>query len=326
MSLFARFKRWVLVWALTVAFTFPKAYYPRQIINYLSFFLFRARSSWIHKAEGYGYWIAEDLKGAKREAMSDRISEADVVLLWIPGGGFRFDLGKLYTPTFASWIRALEADKGIKSMIFVADYQHGPEHLFPAPIKDIAKTYHWLIKNMNIEPRKIILGADDAGVAIALDTLLHKIPSEQRPAGLICASPYTGLEAGGESWRANLGDDILTEKAIERMEQCYMGPEDSEYEDDVPPFRYLRHDIDLASFLPRRLLVLLGGKEVLLDEGGILASRARSSGVQVMMVQEPTGVHLWSMFPDIMIQDATARQAVMDRLVEFVVGTVPVKR
>lgn len=38
------------------------------------------------------------------------------------GGGFRFDLGPLYTPTFSTWIRALEADKNIKSMIFVAKY------------------------------------------------------------------------------------------------------------------------------------------------------------------------------------------------------------
>lgn len=44
------------------------------------------------------------------------------IISWLLGGGFRFDLGKLYTPTFATWIRALEADKNIKSMVFVADY------------------------------------------------------------------------------------------------------------------------------------------------------------------------------------------------------------
>lgn len=38
------------------------------------------------------------------------------------GGGFRSNLGRLYTSTFTGWIRALEADKGIKSMIFVSDY------------------------------------------------------------------------------------------------------------------------------------------------------------------------------------------------------------
>ncbi|KAI9483572.1 MAG: Alpha/Beta hydrolase protein [Benjaminiella poitrasii] len=335
MSLFQDFKRWITMWALTFAFTFPTVEYPRKILHYLQLFLFRSRSSWIHKEELYGHWIAEDLKkNAKREALSDRISEANVILLWIPGGGFRFDLGKLYTSTFATWIRALEADKGIKSMVFVAKYRHGPEHLFPAAMDDVAKTYDWLVNNLQIDPKKIIIGGDDAGVAIALDTLFIKIPSNQKPIGFICASPYIGLEAGGESWRANLGQDIINEKVISRMENCYMGPEkEDEYDSDkeeekdtnerkLRPFGYLSRNVEFASFLPSRLLVLLGGKEVLLDEGGILASRARGSGVQVMVIQEPSGVHLWSMLPDIFIKDQHAKQSVIDRFVQFIAETI----
>lgn len=144
MSLYQDFKNWITIWVLTFAFSFPKADTPRRAIHYLQMFLYRSRSGWIHKEESRGHWIAEDLKrNAKREAIADRISEANVVFLWIPGkhrfalsrkqhvptclymcvgGGFRFDLGGLYTPTFATWIRALEADKNIKSMVFVADY------------------------------------------------------------------------------------------------------------------------------------------------------------------------------------------------------------
>lgn len=86
MSLFQDFKRWITLWALTFAFTFPKADYPRKVIKLLQMFLYRGRSSWIHHDETHGYWIAEDLKkNAKREAIQDRISEADVIFLWIPG-------------------------------------------------------------------------------------------------------------------------------------------------------------------------------------------------------------------------------------------------
>lgn len=196
----------------------------------------------------------------------------------------------------------------------------GPEHIFPAAIKDIAETYDWLINTMNVDPKKVIIGGDDAGVAIALDTLFIKIAPEQRPAGMICASPYTGLEAGGESWRANLGKDIINENSVTRMEEAYLGPEadDIEYESDLRPFVYLRNTVELGSFLPSRLLIYLGGKEVLLEEGGLLASRARNSGVQVMVVQEPNGVHLWSMLPDILIKDDYSRQNAIDRFVEFV--------
>lgn len=83
--MFLEFKRWVTVWALTFAFSFPRAGYPRRVIQFLQLFFYRARTSWIHKEE-FGYWIAEDLKkNAKREAIQDRISEANVIILWVPG-------------------------------------------------------------------------------------------------------------------------------------------------------------------------------------------------------------------------------------------------
>jgi acetyl esterase/lipase len=193
-------------------------------------------------------------------------------------------------------------------------------------MKDIGATYHWMVNTLNIDPKKIILGGDDVGTAIGLDALLHKIEPSLRPAGMICVSPYTGLEAGGESWRANLGIDIINGNSITRMENCYMGPEkedeDNEYEDGLTPFNYLRESTQLGNMLPGRMLIYLGGKEVLLEEGGLLASRAARSGVQVVMVQEPSGIHLWPLFPDIFIKDQSARQNVIDRLVDFVAGTI----
>ena len=207
--------------------------------------------------------------------------------------------------------------------------EHGPENLFPVAVNQVAETYKWLTNTLNIDPKKIIIGADDVGAAIALDTLFIKIPSQQRPAGMICASPYTGLEAGGESWRTNLGQDIINENSVNRMEYAYLGPEkndsDDESDDEKPelsPFAYLRGDVQLGSFLPPRMLFFLGGKEVLLDDGGLLASRARSSGIQVVVVQEPSGIHLWSMLPDTMIKDPSVKQYMLDRLVEFVASTI----
>jgi hypothetical protein len=87
MSLWLDFKRWLVTWALTFAFTFPKAGSPRRVIRYLSLFLFRDRSDWVHVDEAkHGYWIAEDLKkNAKKEAIQDRISEANIIILWVPG-------------------------------------------------------------------------------------------------------------------------------------------------------------------------------------------------------------------------------------------------
>ena len=204
--------------------------------------------------------------------------------------------------------------------------ERGPEHLFPAAIKDIGETYNWMINTLNIDPKKIIIGADDAGAAIALDALLLKVNHASKPAGMILSSPYTGLEAGGESWRQNLGTDILNENSVTRMENSYLGIETDDdvlaYEGGIKPFTFLRDATELGSFLPKRMLVYLGGKQVLLDEGGLFASRASQSGIQVSMVQEPSGIHLWSMLPEILLQDQKARQLAVDRLVDFIAGTV----
>ena len=45
-----------------------------------------------------------------------------MVTLYIKGGGFRFDLSLLYIRVFIQWIRALEADKNLKCIIFVPKY------------------------------------------------------------------------------------------------------------------------------------------------------------------------------------------------------------
>lgn len=85
MSLFQKLKSWVTFTALAFAFTFPKASYVQKVIHYLQIVFFRKRSDWILE-DSRGYWIAENFKyDAKKEAIADRIIEADVILFWIPG-------------------------------------------------------------------------------------------------------------------------------------------------------------------------------------------------------------------------------------------------
>lgn len=98
--------------------------------------------------------------------------------------------------------------------------------------------------------------------------------------------------------------------------------EELEYEDGITPFNYLKESTELGLILPSRMLVFLGGKEVLLDEGGLMAQRAAKSGIQVSMVQEPSGIHLWSMLPGVLLNDKHSQQNMIDRLVAFVAGTI----
>ncbi|KAG0178270.1 hypothetical protein DFQ28_004758 [Apophysomyces sp. BC1034] len=316
MSFFWSLRRWLITFALRIAFTIPNQQHARRLVQIIGAFFFKYNSSWT-LSETRGIWVAEDIEHAKREELEDRLSVSDVVILWIPGGGFRFSLASLYIQTFITWIRALEADKNLKCTILIAKYlllEFAPEHPFPAAIQDITSTYDWLVNTMHVPSQKIIWGGDDAGVAVALDTLQRN--HQYRPAGLICASPYTGLEAGGESWRDNIDKDFIRASAITRMEDSYIT------EDGEQPFNYLSESVDLGSFLPRQMIVFVGGKEVLLDEAGMFAARARNGGVQVTMIQEPDQPHLWSMLGWRTVHDQHVWQNSIDRWVDFVANTV----
>lgn len=94
------------------------------------------------------------------------------------GGGFRFDLKKLYLYTLVHWIKKL-AGKDIKCTLLLANYRnvlfvnsrltltaaqsigHGPEHRFPAAMEDISAIHLWLVKDMGVPIRKLIWGKDN---------------------------------------------------------------------------------------------------------------------------------------------------------------------
>ncbi|KAI8368150.1 Alpha/Beta hydrolase protein [Radiomyces spectabilis] len=311
MSFLQSLRAWIVLSLLRVAFTVPSHRYAQQIIRLLQFLFFKAESHWTAKTP-HGTLISEDVGNAKMEALIDRLLASDVVILWIPGGGFRMNLGTLYVPTFKTWIRALAADKNITANVLVVDYRTNTS--YPGPVEEAVKAYGWLVNQIHVSPNKIILGGDDAGVGIALDALQKK---SIKVAGLVCMSPYTGLEAGGASWRANDQYDYIRAAAIDRMEQTYIPAEGDQ------PFEYLTQDIPWT-FLPSSMLVMVGGREVLLDEAGMLAARARSNGVDVTLYQAPLEIHLWSMLGLPVIHDPKIYQASTDILVHFLSGCVAV--
>lgn len=136
----------------------------------------------------------------------------------------------------------------------------------------------------------------------------------QVPAAIF-ASPYTGLEAGGESWRENMTNDWLTAAAIERMEESYI-PDEGEQ-----PFRYLaQNQKPLSSCVPRRMLIMVGGHEVLLDEAGYLAAAGREGGAAVTLFQAPGQVHLFSLL-GFVFGDVDAWQHSVDCVASFVSDT-----
>ncbi|KAL0081400.1 Alpha/Beta hydrolase protein [Phycomyces blakesleeanus] len=309
-------RSWITTGLLRVAFTIPSTHNARLIVHVLAKLFFGYDSTWV-KTEEHGFWVGRDIRDMKREELDDRLENSARVVFWVPGGGFRFNLGLLYVPTFINWLTALD-DKGLPSTFFVAKYRHGPHHLFEDVIQDLTQAYDWLVYTMNVPAHKIVLGADDAGVAALVDTLLSCTQPEDRPDGIVCVSPYTGLEAGGNSWQNNASYDYIRPVALARMEDSYLIPEDMPQVNSETAFKLFTTTLPLADALPHRMLILVGGHEVLLDDAGLLAEKARKHGLQVTLVQVPEQVHLWPLLGNIVVKDPEVIQKTTERFVDFV--------
>ncbi|CAO3624757.1 unnamed protein product [Cunninghamella echinulata] len=265
-------------------------------------------SSWLY-TDSHGTWIGKNIRSDKE----DRIVKSDIVILWVPGGGFRVNLGKLYYSTFVHWLSQMEI-QNIKCTILVANYKLSPEYKYPAATEDIAKTYEWLLNTMNISHHKIIWGADDAGASIVLDTLYKRLKVDQvsRPAGLILSSPYIGMDPGGKSWQDNYGIDIINEKSVEMMENIYTnqnGPnfdsdneEEEEDNNNEEPFSYLDKSVHLPKYLPTSVLIEIGEQEVLFDDAELLVKMIRDPNmhdsdihITATMIKSPDQKHLWTL-------------------------------
>ncbi|KAI7864836.1 hypothetical protein BDF14DRAFT_1831086 [Spinellus fusiger] len=311
MSFLYSFWSWCVTCVLRIAFSTPSAHHAQLLIYWLGKVTFGFSRHWIHP-EKHGVWVGEGVGQQKKEALYDSVRASDRVVLWVPGGGFRFHLGGLYIPKFIAWIRALEADKGMRCVFFISHHSQGQDQRACTVTKELAHTYDWLVETLQVPMQRLILGADDTGVAALLDTLMSR-PSPHptpRPLGLVCVSPYTGLEAGGTSWQNNASSDYITPAALNHMERVYsQDSHDMAYQLFTAPTR-------LSSCLPRRLLILVGGKEVLLDDAGYLAEKARAHGLEVVLAPSPNDSHLGILLST--SQDTRQHQRTTDLWVEFV--------
>ncbi|KAI9302085.1 Alpha/Beta hydrolase protein, partial [Cunninghamella echinulata] len=298
----------LILFLLKYTFTIIKPKYARFFVKCLSFLIGGVDNSWLY-TDNHGTWIGKNIRSDKE----DRIVKSDIVILWVPGGGFRVNLGKLYYSTFVHWLSQMEI-QNIKCTILVANYRLSPEYKYPTATEDVAKTHEWLLNTMNIPNHNIIWGADDAGASIVLDALYKRLKVDQvpRPAGLILSSPYIGMDPGGKSWQDNYGIDIINEKSVEMMENTYINQKgsnfDSDNEDDddddnnEEPFSYLDKSAQLSKYLPASVLIEIGEQEVLFDDAELLVKMIRDSKTHdsdshttATLIKSPNQKHLWTL-------------------------------
>jgi len=202
------------------------------------------------------------------------------VVFYLHGGGYVTKMPVLYR----NFLFRMAQES--QTQFLMVDYRLAPEHPFPAALDDALLAYDWLI-HQGWDPEKIIFAGDSAGGGLTLATLLAlRDMGKPLPVGTILMSPWTDLTGSGESiTRLKDLDVMLTWENLQDSALDYAGNEPLSHPWISPLF---------ADFhgLPDSL-ILVGGREILMDDSTRLAQRMTEDGVEVDMVIEPYMGHVY---------------------------------
>ena len=241
------------------------------------------------------------VNGVPAEWITAPESQEDRVVLYLHGGGYLLGSARTHRVMLAHLARAA------KARVLALDYRLAPEIPFPAPVEDTVSAYRWLL-SQGIAPEKMVIGGDSAGggLTIAAMVALRHV-GEPMPAAGVCISPWTDMEATGQSYTTNAeADPSVTKEQILTIAKAYMDGKDPK-----APLASPIH-ADLTGLPP--LLIQVGGIEVLLDDSTMLKSRAKKAGVPVELEVWDDMPHVWHHFAPILPE---ARKAI-GRIGEFV--------
>ncbi len=176
------------------------------------------------------------------------------------------------------------------AQFLMVDYRLAPEHPFPAALNDALVAYDWLL-HQNWAPEQILIAGDSAGGGLVLATLLAlRDTGRPLPMGTILLSPWTDLTGSGESiTRLKDLDVMLSWDNLAESARDYAGKEPLTHPWISPLFADLHGLPDT--------LILVGGREILMDDSTRLAHRLLEAGVEVEMKIEPYMGHVYPANP-----------------------------
>jgi len=173
---------------------------------------------------------------------------------------------------------ARELAHGSSAVVVSVGYRLAPEHPYPAGLDDCAAVTEWAFANaarFDADPAAIAVAGESAGGNLAAAVSLRRRDAGAAPlAGQVLM--YPGVAAGQDFPSAVEFDGLVISRAAGRMyRQAYWGDRDLGRDPYAAPL----HAETLAGLPPA--LVVLGGCDMLRDEGRAYANRLAADGVAV---------------------------------------------
>ena len=227
-------------------------------------------------------------------------AENGSTVLYLHGGGYVFGSIRSHREMLSRISRAAG------SRVLALDYRLAPEFPFPAPVEDTVAAYRWLLSN-GTDPKKIVIGGDSAGGGGVVSALVAlRYLGEPMPAAGFGISPWTDMEATGQSFATNAEVDPNVDRdRIYQIAKIYLAGKDPR-----APLASPIH-ADLSGLPP--LLLQVGSIETLLDDTTVLAKKAKEAGVEVEVDVWDDMPHVWHQFASILPEG----QQAIERIGEF---------
>ena len=167
-------------------------------------------------------------------------------------------------------------------------YRLAPEHPYPAGLEDCESVTRWALANsgrFGLPPSAVVVGGESAGGNLAAAVSLRlRDAGDTLPAGQVLMYPVVAERMVHPS-TVEFDGLVISRKAGEQYWAAYSGGQDL----DVDPYAAPLRAPSLEGLPPA--LVVLGGCDMLRDEGRAYGDRLRDEGVQVDEVCYPGQPH-----------------------------------
>ena len=214
--------------------------------------------------------------------LTPKRGRTDRVLLCLHGGGFVG--GSIYT--HRKMFGHLAKAAGARALLL--GYRLLPEGGgYPVPVDEAEAAYRWLLEQ-DIEAGHIAFAGDSVGGRLAITTQLRaKDKGLPLPAAALLMSPFTDLEASGESYDNN-SDPLFERDFVRGLVRGFFGPAADLRDPQASPLH-----ADLTGLGP--VYIQAGGDEALLDDARLLDEHARKAGVETRLDVFPGMLHTFQM-------------------------------